>query len=200
MQQDDAPPPRPCKVNLGERSLGILTHMLRIYLSSFFARYRAELWQVLAVVLATLLSFIVASSLNLAEPFWSVISAAIIARITARGALRLAVYRLLGTLAGALFGLILAYGRRAGISDIILLGLLVAPLSLLGVLRRELRAALIAGLIVFSATSQLASPVAPALARITEVGIGAIIAALVSILLGAIFRPPKPARRRATRQ
>jgi hypothetical protein len=78
----------------------------------------------------------------------------------------------------------------------VLLVLLVAPLGLLGVLRPELRAALIAGIIVFSAAAHLASPIAPALARIMEVGLGAIIAALVSIVLGMFFRLPeqKPAR------
>ena len=104
-------------------------------------RHQAELWQMLAIVLATLLSYVIAFWLNLAEPFWSVITAAIVARITARGAVR---------------------------------------------------AALIAGIIVFSAAAHLASPFAPALARIMEVGLGAIVAALVSIILGAVFRPPEP--------
>jgi uncharacterized membrane protein YccC len=160
-------------------------------LKTVLTRYQAELWQVLAIVLATLLSFLIASWLNLAEPFWSVITAAIVARITARGAVRLAVYRLLGTLAGALFGLVLAFARATGTPEPLLLVLLVAPLGLLGVLRPELRAALIAGIIVFSAAAHLASPIAPALARITEVGLGAIIAALVSIVLGLVFRPPE---------
>lgn len=154
-------------------------------------RYRAELWQVLAIVLATLLSFLIASWLNLAEPFWSVITAAIVARITARGAVRIAVFRLLGTLSGALFGLLIAFLRSTGAPESVLLVLLVAPLALLGVIRRELRAALIAGIIVFSAAAHLASPIAPALARIMEVGLGAIVAALVSIILGAVFRPPE---------
>jgi uncharacterized membrane protein YccC len=154
-------------------------------------RNRAELWQVFAIVLATLLSFLVASWLNLAEPFWSVITAAIVARITARGAVRVAVYRLLGTLAGALFGLAIAFARSTGTPEPVLLIVLVAPLALLGVLRRELRAALIAGIIVFSAAAHLASPIAPALARIMEVGLGAIIAALISIALGAVFQPPE---------
>ena len=120
-------------------------------LKAALTHYRAELWQVLAIVLATLLSFLIASWLNLAEPFWSVITAAIVARITARGAVRVAAYRLLGTLAGALFGLVLAFARSTGTPESVLLVLLVAPLGLLGVLRRELRAALIAGIIVFSA-------------------------------------------------
>jgi len=154
-------------------------------------RYRAELWQVLAVVLATLLSYVIASWFNLAEPFWAIITAAIVARITARGAVRAAVYRLLGTLAGALFGLLVAFARSTGTPEPVLLVLLVAPLGLLGVLRRELRAALIAGIIVFSAAAHLASPFAPALARIMEVGLGAIVAALVSIALGAVFRSPE---------
>jgi uncharacterized membrane protein YccC len=154
-------------------------------------RHRAELWQVLAIVLATLLSFLIGSWVNLAEPFWSVITAAIVARITARGAVRVALFRLLGTLAGALFGLLVAFARSTGTPESILLVLLVAPLALLGVLRCELRAGLIAGIIVFSAAAHLASPIAPALARIMEVGLGAIVAALVSIALGAIFRSPE---------
>jgi uncharacterized membrane protein YccC len=158
-------------------------------LKTGMTRYRAELWQVLAIVLATLLSFLIASWLNLAEPFWSVITAAIVARITARGAVRIAIFRLLGTLAGALFGLVVAFARRTGTPEPVLLVLLIAPLGLLGVMRRELRAALIAGIIVFSAAAHLASPFAPALARIMEVGLGAIIAALVSIFLGMFFRP-----------
>ena len=162
-------------------------------LKTALTRHRAELWQVLAIVLATLFSFLIASALALAEPFWSVITAAIVARITARGAVRIALYRLLGTLAGAVFGLLLAFARSTGAPESALLVLLVAPLALLGVIRRELRAALIAGIIVFSAAAHLASPMAPALARITEVGLGAIVAAIVSILLGAIFRPPERA-------
>jgi len=104
-------------------------------LKTVLTRYQAELWQVIAIVLATLLSFLIASWLNLAEPFWSVITAAIVARITARGAVRVAVYRLLGTLAGALFGLALAFARATGTPEPVLLVLLVAPLGLLGVLR-----------------------------------------------------------------
>jgi uncharacterized membrane protein YccC len=161
-------------------------------LQAIFVRYRAELWQVLAIVLATLVSFLIASAMSLAEPFWSVITAAIVARITARGAVRVALFRLLGTLAGAAFGLLLAFARGTGTPESALLVLLVAPLALLGVIWRELRASLIAGIIVFSAAAHLASPVAPALARIIEVGLGAIVAAIVSIALGAIFRPRSP--------
>jgi len=153
--------------------------------------YRAELWQVLAITLATLLSFLIASALQLSEPFWAVITAAIVARITARGAVRLALFRLLGTLAGAVFGLLLAFARSSGAPESALLVILVVPLALIGVIRRELRAALIAGIIVFSAAAHLASPIAPAIARITEVGLGAVVAALVSIGLGGLFRPPE---------
>jgi uncharacterized membrane protein YccC len=163
--------------------------MSRNSFTALLTRYRVELWQVLAIVLATLLSFLIASWLNLAEPFWSVITAAIVARITARGAVKVAAYRLLGTLAGALFGLAVAFARSTGLAEPVLLVILVAPLALISVIRPELRAALIAGIIVFSAAAHLSSPIAPALARIIEVGLGAIIAAIVSIALGMIFRP-----------
>lgn len=163
--------------------------MSRASLAALLKRYRGELWQVLAIVLATLLSFLVASWLQLAEPFWAVITAAIVARITARGAVWVAAYRLFGTLAGAILGLAVAFARNTGLAEPILLVILVMPLALVSVLRPELRAALIAGIIVFSAAAHLSSPIAPAIARITEVGLGAIIAALVSIALGLLFRP-----------
>lgn len=158
------------------------------------ARHRAELWQALATVVATVLSFIIASALHLTEPFWSVITAAIVARATARGAARFAMYRLAGTLAGAAYGLLVAFGRSTGLPETVLLLVLVAPLGLLGALRRELRAALIAGIIVFSA-SHLTSLFEPALARILEVGLGAIVAVLVSLILGLVFRPEQHAHK-----
>src|SRR3979409_283767 len=100
-------------------------------LKTVLTRYRAELWQVLAIMLATLLSFLIASWLNLAEPFWSVITAGSLVRIPARGAVRVAIFRLLGTLAGALFGLVLAFARSTGTPEPVLLVLLVALLGLL---------------------------------------------------------------------
>jgi p-hydroxybenzoic acid efflux pump subunit AaeB len=164
-------------------------------ITGFVVRQGEELWQVIAIVLATLLSFLIALWLNLAEPSWSVITAAIVARFTAQGALRPAIFRLLGTLIGAFIGLVVALGRGL-IAEPVLLFFLVATLASLGVVRRELRAALIAGIIVFSAAAHVGSPFAPALARIVEVGLGATVAALVSIILGAIFRPSQSSRRR----
>jgi uncharacterized membrane protein YccC len=103
-------------------------------------------------------------------------------------------YRLAGTLAGAAYGLLVAFGRSTGLPETVLLLVLVAPLGLLGALRRELRAALIAGIIVFSA-SHLTSLLEPALARILEVGLGAIVAVLVSLILGLVFRPERHAHK-----
>jgi uncharacterized membrane protein YgaE (UPF0421/DUF939 family) len=117
-----------------------------------------------------------------------------VARFTAKGALRPAIFQLLGTLIGAFIGLVAAFGRGL-IAKAALLFFLVAILGLVGVVRRELRAALIAGIIVFSAAAHVGSPFAPALARILEVGLGATVAALVSIILGAIFRPSQSSGR-----
>ncbi|MBX3524313.1 MAG: FUSC family protein [Xanthobacteraceae bacterium] len=162
---------------------------------SFFARYKAELLETLAIVLATLSSYLIARALNLAEPFWAVITAAIVARLTARVAVYAAAYRLAATLAGAFYGLLLAFARPSGSPEPLLLVLLVAPLGLLAVFQPKLRAALIAGIIVFSAAAHLDTPIAPALARIMEVGLGAVVAAAISVLFGLIFTlPPRKTR------
>lgn len=162
---------------------------------SFFARYKAELLETLAIVLATLSSYLIARALNLAEPFWAVITTAIVARLTARVAVYAAAYRLAATLAGALYGFLLAFARPSGLPEPFLLALLVAPLGLLAVFQTKLRAALIAGIIVFSAAAHLDTPIAPALARIMEVGLGAVVAAAISVLFGLIFTlPPRKTR------
>lgn len=161
---------------------------------SLVSRYKSELIETLAIVLATLFSYLVARALNLAEPFWAVISAAIVARLAARTAVYAAAYRLAATLAGAAFGLLLALARPSGIPEPLLLVALVAPLAMLAVFQPRLRAALIAGIIVFSAASHAGAPTAPALARILEVGLGAIIAAVISVAFGLFFKlPPRKA-------
>lgn len=162
---------------------------------NFVVRYKAELLETLAIVLATLLSYLLARALQLAEPFWSVITAAMVARLTARVAVYAAAYRLAATLAGALYGLLLAFARPTGLPEPLLLVLLVAPLALLAVLQPRLRAALIAGIIVFSAAAHLDTPTAPAIARITEVGLGAVVAAAISVVFGLLFKlPPRKTR------
>src|SRR5581483_6748468 len=122
---------------------------------------RRELLLALGIVLATVLSFVIASGLHLAQPYWSVITAAIVARTTATGAVRSGFQRLLGTLAGAALGFFAALGRGSGLSDVVLLTLLVAP---------------------------LAAPAEAAMARILEVSLGAIGAALVSLGLAIVAR------------
>jgi len=149
---------------------------------------RRELLLALGIVLATVLSFVIASGLHLAQPYWSVITAAIVARTTATGAVRSGFQRLLGTLAGAALGFFAALGRGSGLSDVVLLTLLVAPLAVAAALRLELRAALVAGLIVFSTTAAPAAPAEAAMARILEVSLGAIVAALVSLGLAIVAR------------
>jgi hypothetical protein len=47
-------------------------------ITGFVTRRGEDLWQVIAIVLGTPLSFLIALWLNLAEPFWSVITAAIL--------------------------------------------------------------------------------------------------------------------------
>lgn len=158
-------------------------------------RYKAELLETLSIVLATLLSYLIANALGLAEPFWAVITAAIVARLTARTAMLAALYRLAATLAGAAFGLALALTRPSGLPEPLLLVLLVGPLALLAVFQPRLRAALIAGIIVFSAAAHAGSPAGAAVARIAEVGLGAVVAAVISVLFGSIFTlPPRKTR------
>lgn len=146
--------------------------------------HASDLRLALSILLASLLSFALAQALHIPEPFWAVISAAVVGRSTMSGAFKSGLERLLGTLAGAVVGFAGALARHWPVPEMVLLALVIAPLAVITSIRRDLRAAMMAGLIVFSAASAGTSPLAPALLRVFDVLLGAGVALLVSAAVG----------------
>ncbi len=153
-------------------------------LKAWCAAHASDLRLALSIVLASVLSLALAQALRIPEPFWAVISAAIVGRSTMTGAFKSGLERLLGTLAGAAVGLVGALARHWPIPEMLLLVLVIAPLAVVTSVRKDLRAAMMAGLIVFSASTVAKSPLAPALLRVLDVLLGAGVALLVSAAVG----------------
>lgn len=145
----------------------------------------------LRMVAAALLAYGAALSLGLANPYSAVISALIVMRSYAQGAIRLGLMRLAATAGAILVAFAALWLRQKGVADIWLLGLALAPLSLIAAYDNSWRTALITVLIMIAAPSGHALPqpglsaaeISLALMRAGAVGLGAVIGVLVSVLV-----------------
>lgn len=140
----------------------------------------------LRVTVAAMLSFAVAQYLQLRLPLWAVLTALIATQISVGKSFKATVDYLMGTLGGAIFG--------AGLSVLIphnnewvllaLLGIAVLPLAFLASINPRWSAAPVTAVIVLLVPLVThASPIASALDRILEVGVGAVTGFLVSYFL-----------------
>jgi uncharacterized membrane protein YccC len=148
----------------------------------------------LRMTLSAAVAFAIANALHLSQPTWAVISAIVVARAAAGDALKSGRDRILGTLAGALLGVVLALGRPLGVPELALIAIGVGALGFAAALNKAFIAGPIALVIVLSSDPASNSSVATALHRLTEVGLGA----AVAIVFAWLFR--QWARWRARRQ
>lgn len=132
------------------------------------------------------LAYLVATLQHVPETYWPVMSAVIVARGGARGAGGSASDRLIGTLAGAAFGLAATTLRHLGLPDWALLFLAMAPMAFLSADNAAFRAAPMAAMIVLSATASGKTGLfglGVAALRVMDVGMGTLVALFVSYVL-----------------
>lgn len=134
------------------------------------------------MVLAAVGSFAVSQALHLPEAFWAVLTALVAARPHAAGTARAGVDRVIGTVAGAFVATAFAL-THLHLSQLELLLAVLVPLCLLVALHDNYRAAPIAALIVLSGGMLGDSPLGAALARTSEIAVGALVAFIVSALI-----------------
>jgi len=137
----------------------------------------------LRMSVAALTAFAAAQALHLPEGFWAVLSALVVSRPHRGGTLQAGAGRLIGTLAGIGWAMLVAAGRHWQIAEILLLAAVLAPLALLIAWREEYRTAPVAAIIVLSSTPQDGAPVAAAALRLAEIALGAGIGIAVAWLL-----------------
>ena len=139
----------------------------------------------LRAMLSAGVAFVLAEAFHLSQPTWAVISAIVVARASAGDAFKSGRDRILGTLAGALLGVVLALGRPLGVPELALIAVGVGGLAFAAALNKSFMAGPIALVIVLSSDPVAAnSSVTTALHRLTEVGLGA----AVAIIFAWLFR------------
>jgi uncharacterized membrane protein YccC len=138
----------------------------------------AELRLAVRVTAAAVLAFALARLLGFAHAYWAVITAIIVMQTSVGGSLKAAVDRLIGTLAGALYGAVIAvlvpHATATGLALAMVAA--IAPLAFLAAVRASFKAAPITAFIVLVPVSgQEIAPLAFALDRILEISIGSLV-------------------------
>ena len=149
-------------------------------------RRGGELRLALRTTLAGLITFALAELLNLPQGYWAVLTSVIIMQGSVGGSLKAGIDRLIGSFAGAIWGVAVTlaiphHGIPAlGLALVVALG----PLALVSALKPSFRIAPVTAIIVLLSTSSLqADPVPYAVDRVLEIGLGCIIGLAVSLLI-----------------
>jgi uncharacterized membrane protein YccC len=131
-------------------------------------------------------AFAIGHLMGLRQSYWAVLTAIIVMQGTVGGAIKAIGDRLAGSLAGAVWGVIIAlavpHGDTARLA--LALALAIGPLAVATAFNPGWRVAPVTAIILLLTPSgQTLGPVAAALNRMLEVGVGSIVAAAVALAL-----------------
>lgn len=155
-------------------------------LLSMLRDYDAEIRLALRVTIAAVLSYVLARLLGLPQATWVVITAVIVMQASLGGSVKAATDRMAGTLVGAAYGVAVAVlvPHRTEVELGIAILVAVAPMALVAALRSSFRVAPITALIVLIPTRGLPlSPLAYALERVAEIGLGNLVGVGVALFV-----------------
>jgi uncharacterized membrane protein YccC len=146
----------------------------------------AEAKLALRVTIAGTLAYGVTKVFDLPQGYWAVITAVVVMQASVGGSLKAAIERFTGTLAGAVYGGLIAafvpHGSPLSLGFAIVVALF--PLALLAAVKPAFRVAPITSLIMLlPPTGQAIGPLASALDRVLEITLGNIVGVIVSLLV-----------------
>jgi uncharacterized membrane protein YccC len=141
---------------------------------------------VLRTTLAGLITFTLTHLLELPHAYWAVLTSVIIMQESVGGSLKATLDRMLGTVAGAIWGVsvTLAIPHRETLMLGLTLAVALAPLSLLAALKPNYRVAPVTAIIVLLTTAGVqVAPMRYAVDRVLEIGLGCLVGFAVSLLV-----------------
>ena len=148
--------------------------------------WSGELRLALRTALAGLITFTLTHFLELQQPYWAVLTSVIIMQASVGGSLKASLDRMLGTVAGAIWGVsvTLAIPHRDTLALGLTLTVALAPLALVAALKPNYRVAPVTAIIVLlSTTGGQVGPVHYAVHRVLEIGLGCLVGFAVSLLV-----------------
>jgi uncharacterized membrane protein YccC len=148
--------------------------------------WSGELRLVLRTTLAGLITFTLAHLLELPQAIWAVLTSVLIMQASVGGSLQASLDRMLGTVAGAIWGVsvTLAIPHRETLALGLTLAVVLAPLALVAALKPTYRVAPVTAIIVLLSTAGVqVAPVHYAVDRVLEIGLGCLVGIAVSLLV-----------------
>ncbi|MDP4822727.1 MAG: FUSC family protein, partial [Aestuariivirgaceae bacterium] len=153
---------------------------------SLKTRFSAQIQLAFRVAIAAGLAFWIADALQLPQGFWAVITAVMVMQASLGASLQAALDRLMGTLAGAAWGGLVAVIMAPASTGAHLLAIAIAliPLAFLAALNPAFRVAPITALIVMLPNPFVSlPPLEAALDRVLEIALGNAVGITVSLLI-----------------
>jgi uncharacterized membrane protein YccC len=153
---------------------------------AWLAGHGPELRLTIRVVVAGVATFVIAELLGLQQGFWAVITAVIVMQASVGGSLKASLDRLIGTVAGAVFGGAIALLVPSDGLEALGMALAVAltPLALLAALYPSFRVAPITAVIVLlTPVAGSMGPLTFTVDRIAEIALGCMVGLAVSLVI-----------------
>lgn len=152
----------------------------------FLLGHPAELRHAIRVAIAVIVAFVAVKLLNMPQGFWAVITALLVVQTSVGGSFKAALDRLLGTVAGAFYGALVAiavpHANSPGLGLAIVIAIL--PLAYLAAVNAAFRVAPVTALIVLLPMyAHSATPWISAIDRVVEIVIGNISALAVTLVV-----------------
>lgn len=151
----------------------------------WIARHRAELGLSLRITAAGLLAFAAGQLLGLPQVYWAVLTAIIVMQASLGGSLKATADRLIGTIAGAIWGVAATVGvpHATPLATTGALAVALVPLAVLVALSPSYRVAPVTAAIVLLGPSGAAGIVEAALERVVEISVGCVVALAVALAI-----------------
>lgn len=156
------------------------------WLRAWIRKRRVQLALTLRMTVAAVAGLAIAQALNLPLPLWTVLTALIVTQMSIGRSLATSIDYLVGTIGGTIYGgaLALLIPHETEMRLLLVLVLAVAPVALVAALKRNLNAVPVSAIIVVLMPAIThASPLAAAIDRVLEVGLGVIVGLAVAFLV-----------------
>jgi uncharacterized membrane protein YccC len=150
----------------------------------WFAAHKAELRQCLRMTLAAILTMALGEFLGLPRSYWAVLTAVIVTQANVGGSIKATLDRLIGTLAGAIYGgaVALLIPAENPIVAVVAVAVAPGPLTLASALNPSFRVAPVTAIILLlTPVSAQSGVLASAAERIVEIGFGSVVGLACSL-------------------
>ncbi|MDR3511539.1 MAG: FUSC family protein [Caulobacteraceae bacterium] len=152
----------------------------------WLSAHRVQLRQGVRMTVAGLMALALGDLFGMPRSYWAVLTAVLVTQASLGGSIRASVDRLIGTIAGALYGgaVALAIPHESTLGGVLALGLAIAPLALASALSASFRIAPITAIIVLLIPPVVQTGVmTSALERIYEIIFGCLVGLACSMVV-----------------